>query len=137
MGVAGEEAGIRAHRGPEPGGSTERAGRTAGPERRLPHWVCGLDTQPFRAWEAPAGPAPTPPGAAGGEAPVLTGTMSPCHVSRLASSTWMLRKFFIPHLRISSSSCWLTKHRGVSNGGRHCGLAPPDFLRPGRAPTPP
>ena len=34
----------------------------------------------------------------------LSGTISPCQVNKLASSTWMLRKFFIPHLRISSSS---------------------------------
>lgn len=31
--------------------------------------------------------------------------MRPCHVSIFDSSTWMFRKFFIPDLRISSSSC--------------------------------
>lgn len=35
---------------------------------------------------------------------ILTGTISPCQVKMFDSSTWMLRKFFIPDLRISSSS---------------------------------
>lgn len=138
---AREEAGTQAHdnqRHRQPGGSAEdAAGSQAQDEEAAAglHWVCGLDTRPFRAWEAgtpnarrpgPGGacrPCAQPrPGLLEGRCPVLTGTMSPCQVSKLASSTWMLRKFFIPHLRISSSSCWLTKHRGVSHGGRHHGL---------------
>lgn len=35
---------------------------------------------------------------------LLTGTMRPCHDKRFDSSTWMFLKFFIPDLRISSSS---------------------------------
>lgn len=39
---------------------------------------------------------------------LLTGTISPCHDKRFDSSTWMFLKFFIPDLRISSSS-WETQ----------------------------
>ena len=138
---AWEEAGTRVHddqRHGQPGGSAERGrngipGPRGGGGRRSALGV--WSGQPFRAWEAgtpnarrpgPGGacrPCAQPhPGLLEGRCPVLTGTMSPCQVSKLASSTWMLRKFFIPHLRISSSSCWLTKHRGVSHGGRHHGL---------------
>lgn len=48
---------------------------------------------------------------------VLTGTISPCQVKMFDSSTWMLRKFFIPDLRISSSSCEIAQIQDMT--GQH------------------
>ena len=62
--VCREEARTQAHRGPDtdarPGGSAERTGPAREEAAAGLHWVCGLDTRPFRAWEAPVGLAPGP-----------------------------------------------------------------------------